>query len=389
MPGGQETPNSARGAGFGLATANIKLTLKSHAGLTPGQISEATMSSPAQAKSMLSASAAIRVVCLAASILSAGTPAASAKILKFGYILSPDSQLGEGEKVFAAEVSARTGRRYTIEDYPNAMLGGELAMMEDVRLGALDLAFITGAPLPRVVPEAGVFSIPFLFRDAGEARAVLDGPIGEEYIQKIDRAGFVALAWGENGMRHITTSKQPIRTPDDLLGLKLRLPQSDVMAAGFGALGAKVEQLAFPRVYGALRSGSVDAEENPIATILSAKFYEVQTSLTLTGHVYDPAIILMSKDAFDALSETDKRVFKEAAAAAAEESRKVAAETEKTGVGILKTKGMSVVENIDKRAFALRASTASPRFEQAFGRDVIERIKIAAQTGQTVKQASP
>ena len=131
------------------------------------------MSNSARSNSRLfsAASPAATVFAVVLGILCVSHPAAAAKILRFGYILSPASQLGEGEKIFASEIAARTGGRYIIEDYPNAMLGGEVAMMQDVKLGALDLAFITGAPLPKLLPEAGVFNIPFLFRDAGEARS--------------------------------------------------------------------------------------------------------------------------------------------------------------------------------------------------------------------------
>jgi tripartite ATP-independent transporter DctP family solute receptor len=258
------------------------------------------------------------------------------------------------------------------------MLGGEVAMMIDVQLGVLDLAFITGAPLPNLLPEAGVFNIPFLFRDAEQARAVLDGPIGDEYLEKLNKRDLTALAWGENGMRHLTNSKHPVRTPDDVNGLKLRLPQSNVMTAGFNALGAKVQQIAFPQVYAALRGGAVDGQENPIGTILASKFYEVQTYLTLTGHVYDPAVILMSNDAFYALSETDRAVFKEAAQLAALESRRVASEKERNGIAALRAEGMAIIEIVDKAAFAKRVSVASPSFEKEFGHDVIERIKAAA-----------
>lgn len=323
--------------------------------------------------------------------LGAGCPCAAAapKILKFGYILSPNSQLGAGEKAFAAEIAARVGSRFVIEDYPNAMLGGEVAMMKDVQLGALDLAFITGAPLPNVLPEVGVFNIPFLFRDAEAARAVLDGPIGDEYLKKFGAHGLVALAWGENGMRHITNSKRPIRTPDDLIGLKVRLPQSDVMTEGFEALGAKVQQIAFPQVYGALRGGAVDAQENPIATILSAKFYQVQSYLTLTGHVYDPAVVFMSRDAFDALSDADKAAFKAAAKKAAAASRRTASEMERDGIAVLKAHGMSVIETVDKEAFAKRVALKAPDFEKEFGADVIERIKRAAADAPAGASAGP
>jgi TRAP-type transport system periplasmic protein len=329
-----------------------------------------------------------KFLCVAALViaLNAGcaTYAAAATILKFGYNLSASSQQGEAEKVFAAEIAAHTGGRYVIENYPNAMLGGSIAMMKDVQLGALDLAFIAGAALSNLSPETGVFNIPFLFRNADEARAVLDGPIGNDYLRKLDQTGLYALAWCENGVRHVTNSKKPIRTPDDFIGLKLRLPQSEVMTTGFKALGADVQKIPFNQTYNALRSGSVDGEENPIGTILSGKFYEVQTYLTLTGHIYDPGVILMSKDAFEALSDADKQVFIEAAKSAARESRKVASELDKTGVAALKAHGMSVIEGIDKDAFAKRISAASLAFEQQFGPEVVERIKKAAAQADTM-----
>ncbi len=314
----------------------------------------------------------------AIAVLPADASLAATRTLKFGYILTPDSQLGKGEQVFAAEIATRTNDRYAIENYPNAMLGGETAMIKDVQLGALDLAFITGAPLPKVVPAAGIFNIPFLFHDAAAARAVLDGPIGEGYLRMFDGAGVVGLAWGENGMRQLTNSKRPIKAPGDLKGLRIRLPQSDVMAAGFKALGAEVEQIPFPEVYGALRGGRADGEENPIATILSSRFYEVQHYLTLSSHVYDPAIILMSQDAFDALSDADKAAFREAARLAARESRVAATTAEQNGIAALKAFGVNVVQDVDRAAFLEAVSTASPVFDHLFGHEAIERLRNAA-----------
>ena len=308
------------------------------------------------------------------------TDQSSAATLKFGYILTPDSQLGKGEQVFADEIAKRTSGRYSIENYPNAMLGGETALIKDVQLGALDLAFITGAPLPNIVPAAGIFNIPFLFRDAAAARAVLDGPIGDDYLKMFDSAGVVGLAWGENGMRQITNSKRPIRTPEDLKGLKLRLPQSDVMAAGFKALGVEVEQMPFPEVYAALSSGRVDGQENPIGTILASRFYEVQSYLTLSSHVYDPAIILMSRDAFAALSDADKAAFREAAGLAARESRSAAAAAERNGIVVLQASHVKVTQDVDRAAFVRAVSKASPIYDRLFGHETIERLREAAQT---------
>ena len=277
------------------------------------------------------AAAVLAFVCLLAP-----ASAQSVKVLKLGYILSTDSQLGAGGTIFADEIAKKTQGRYRIEQYPNSALGGEVEMLKAVQLGTVDLAFITGAPLPNFMPDIGVFNIPFLFRDLAHAHAVLDGPIGQSYLEKFREKGLVALAWGENGMRHITNSKHEIRSPEDLKGLKLRLPQSDVMLAGFKALGADVSPLAFPQLYGALQSGQFDGQENPIATIQSSKFNQVQKYLTLTGHVYDPAILFISIDDFDELlSADDKRSFIEAAKLAGDASRQFAAAAEAKGVSEL------------------------------------------------------
>jgi tripartite ATP-independent transporter DctP family solute receptor len=320
---------------------------------------------------------AASVVALALTMTAAPAAAQSTKTLKLGYILPADSQLGAGGKTFAEEVAKLTGGRYKVEQYPNSQLGGEVEMLKGVQLGTIDLAFITGAPLPNFVPEVGVFNIPFLFRDAKHAHSVLDGEIGQAYLEKFRAKDLVALAWGENGMRHMTNSKHPIKTPADLKGLKLRLPQSDVMLAGFKALGAEVSPLAFPQLYGALQTGQFDGQENPIATIQSAKFDQVQKHLTVSGHVYDPAILFVSIDTFEELSDEDKKAFVAAAKLAGEASRKYAAEAQAKGVATLASAGMQVVADIDRAQFAAAMAGAKPEFEKRFGAELIEKIRTA------------
>jgi TRAP-type transport system periplasmic protein len=318
------------------------------------------------------AGAAIAFVCCVAT---SPAQAQTSKSLKLGYILSTDSQLGAGATIFADEIAKRTQGRYRIDQHPNSALGGELEMLKAVQLGTVDLAFITGAPLPNFMPDIGVFNIPFLFRDVAHAHAVLDGPIGQSYLAKFREKGLVALAWGENGMRHITNSKHEIRSPEDLKGLKLRLPQSDVMLAGFKALGADVKPLAFPQLYGALQSGQFDGQENPIATIQSSKFNQVQKYLTLTGHVYDPAILFMSIDVFDELSVDDSRSFKAAAKLAGDASRQFAAAAEAKGVTELAQAGMQVIKDVDRSTFAAEMAPATPDFDRRFGSGLISKIR--------------
>jgi len=300
------------------------------------------------------------------------TAAAGTRIIKLGYILPKESQLGAGAAAFAKELAARTEGRLRVEEYPNSGLGGEVEMVKAMQAGTVDMGLITGAPLPNFVPEVGAVNIPFLFTDAIHAQKALDGPIGAELLAKFEAKDLVALAWGENGMRHITNSKRPITMPDDLKGLKLRLPQSPAMLAGFKALGADVAPLPFPELYAALETGRFDGQENPIATIAAAKFPKVQKYLTLSGHVYDPAVFLVSKDAWEDFSPEDRDALKTAAKIGAAASRKAAAEAETKYVAQFKSEGMQVVEQVDKAKFAIAAKDAG--FDKLFDPTLIARL---------------
>ncbi|MGH1570500.1 TRAP transporter substrate-binding protein [Methylobacterium sp. P31] len=227
-------------------------------------------------------------------------PARSAThVLKMGYVFVRASQLGAGAAEFARRIETGTKGAWRVEEYPNGAFGGEVEMLDGLRKGELDLAFLTAAPFSSLVPDFGIFDLPFLFRDAAHARALLDGPFGQEYLTKFQEHGLVALAWGENGMRHITNSRRPIREPADLQGLRLRVPQSEITLRCFGQLGVQAAPLGFPSLYGALESGRFDGQENPIATIRAAKFDRIQKHLTLTAHMYSGAVIFASGDLWD------------------------------------------------------------------------------------------
>jgi TRAP-type transport system periplasmic protein len=155
--------------------------------------------------------------------------AKTGQALRIGYILPVQSQLGAGATTFADEIAKRTAGRITLQQFPDSTLGGDVELMKGVQLGSIDLAFVTGMGIPSVLPELGVLNIPFLFNGVPHAHAVLDGPIGESFRARFAAKDLVLLGWGENGLRHITNSKRPIVTPDDLKGLKMRVPQSEVL----------------------------------------------------------------------------------------------------------------------------------------------------------------
>lgn len=304
-----------------------------------------------------------------------GAARASTRTLRIGYILPVQSQLGAGATVFAEEVSKRTGGAISVQQFPDATLGGDVELLKGVQLGSIDLAFVTGMGVPSILPAVGVFNIPFLFNSAAHGQAVLDGPIGKSFRKQFAAKDMIMLAWGENGLRHMTNSKRPIVSPDDLRELRMRVPQSEVLLKGFQALGADPASLPLPQLFEALSAGKFDGEENPIATIRAAKFNQVQKFLTLSGHAYDPAVFLMSPDAFDDLSADEKVSFIEAAKLGGKASRVFAARAEADGVVILREGGMTVQTGIDRASFVAAVAKANPYFESSFGSDLIGQIR--------------
>ena len=229
--------------------------------------------------------------------------------------------------------------------------------------------------MPNFVPDVAIFDIPFLFRDYAHARAVLDGPIGQDMLTKFDAKGIKALAWGENGFRHMTNNKHPVNTPDDLKGLKMRTMENPIHIEAYRQFGILPTPMAFTEVFTALQQGTVDGQENPLSVIEAAKLDQVQKYLTLTGHVYSPAVFLMNKARWDALSDADKQGFLDAAKEGVKANRARVDDDERKAVADLRAKGMIVAENVDKAKFQAALAPAYADFAKRFGQANIDRIK--------------
>ena len=248
-------------------------------------------------------------------------------------------------------------------------------MIESAQIGTLDLVVTSTGPVGNFVPEVAIVDIPFLFKDYEHARAVLDGPIGQDMLKLFPAKGIEALAWGENGFRHITNSKRPINTPADAKGLKVRTMENQVHMTAFRQLGVLPTPMAFTEVFTALQQGTVDGQENPIPVITSSKFAQVQKYLTLTGHVYSPAMILMAKSTYDGLSADEQKMFKEAAAVAAKAMRDKVAAVEANGVAELRAAGMEVITDVDRTKFQEALEPAYAEYSKKFGKDKIDQIR--------------
>ena len=305
----------------------------------------------------------------------ASSTALAQTVMKINISTAQNSHQGVAIDTFAKEVGKLTNGRYKIETFYSGSLGGERESVEAVQLGTQALTFTSTGPIPNFVPEAKILDVPFLFRDKAHARAVLDGPIGDDLLKKFDARGFKALAWGENGFRHMTNSKREVREPEDLKGLKMRTMENPVHIAAYKGLGIVTTPMAFPEVFTALQQGTVDGQENPLSVIMASKFDQVQKYLSLTGHVYSPCIFLMNKADFDKLSADDKKAFLEAAKAGVKANRARVDEDDTKGVAELRARGMDVTENVDKAAFVAKLAPVNAQFEKQFGKDNIDKIR--------------
>jgi tripartite ATP-independent transporter DctP family solute receptor len=234
------------------------------------------------------------------------TTATAQIVMRNAISVAENSHAGEAVVTLAREVEKRTNGRIVIKNFFSGSLGGEREVMEAVQLGTQELGHNSTGPVPNFVPETAILDVPFLFRDKAHARAVLDGPIGQELLAKFESKGFKALAWTENGVRHMTNNKRSVNGPDDLKGLKMRTMENPVHVAAYKGLGIVTTPMAFPEVFTALQTGTIDGQENPLSVILAANFDQVQKHITLTGHVYSPSVYLMNKAVFDKLSKADQ-----------------------------------------------------------------------------------
>lgn len=308
-----------------------------------------------------------------AGIFAAG-PAMAEKTLKMAYALSTSSHYGAGAEAFAKSIESGFGGQYKIQQFPNSALGGEREVIEGLQLGTIDLAIVsTGATL-NFVPKTGVFDIPFLFRDLDHARKVMDSDIGKQMLAEFSKRGLVALAWGEQGFRQLTNNVRPVATPADAKGLKIRTTENPIHIAAFRQLGILATPMAWPEVATALQQGTIDGQENPMSVIVSAKLPQLQKYLSLTAHVYGPALVLMSPNVYDGLSDANKEKFKAAGHESAVAMRKYVDDIEKSGIEEVKKQGMQV-NTVDHAAFVKAVEPVYPQYYKQFGKDLVESIR--------------
>ena len=266
------------------------------------------------------------------------------RLIRFGYGLNEQSNQGRAVNFFAEQVAKNSGGKMKIRAIAAAALGPDTQMQQALVGGAQEMMVGSTATLVGITKEMALWDTPFLFNTAKEADTILDGPIGQKVLDKLQDKGLVGLVYWENGFRNLTNSKRPITKLEDLDGVKLRVMQNEVYLDSFKLMGANAIPLPFSELFSALETKTVDGQENPYNTILSSKFYEVQKYLSVTNHVYSPWIMLVSKKWWDQLSTDEQKVLADAAKASRDFERQDTRAEAAKAVADLKAKGMIVNE---------------------------------------------
>jgi len=292
--------------------------------------------------------------------------------MRLGHYIDEKHPLHEGAKQLAAKVEERTKGQVKITIYPANALGSPPEVVEQVKLGTLDMCINTQGQFEYHVKACAAAQIPFVFDDYGHAHRALDGPAMQWLAPQFEKAGFIHLANWEWGFRNVTNNKRPILKPEDIKGLKLRVPPEFHLQALFETLGAVVTKIAWPELYMALAQNVVDGQENPLSAIWYQKFYEVQKHVALTRHAYACAMPVMSVKSWAKLTAEQQRIFKEEAKRAGDYVRKVLNDEETDLIGKFEKAGLKVTRP-DIKAFR---AAMGPAYEKIFKRYGEDNVKI-------------
>lgn len=274
--------------------------------------------------------------------VSAGTAQAQVITMKFAHFADENHPGHLAAKMFAENVSKRTNGQIKIDIFPNNMLGSPPEQAEQVKMGTTDMGLPTEGQFDKWLKAFGVVMLPFLYDDYAHVHRALDGPAFQWFSQMAEKEGFILLSNWEYGFRNLTNNKRPINTPEDVKGLKVRVPPEMQIGAAFEALGAQTTVIAFPELYMALAQGVADGEDNPVSVVYFMKFYEVQKYLALTKHIYNNMIHTISAKTWAKLTPEQKTIFREESKKAGDWMRHQVESQEGDVVAKMQAAGMQV-----------------------------------------------
>ncbi|MFQ3789368.1 TRAP transporter substrate-binding protein [Halomonas sp. A29] len=276
--------------------------------------------------------------------------------LRFGHLANEQNIWHQAAVRFKELVEENSDGRIEVQIFPNEQLGNEMDVINSIQLGTADIT-ITGESLQNWAPKAAMMAVPYAFRDAEHLRQAVESEIGEQIEAQItERANLVPLAWFERGPRELT-SNRPIRHPDDLDGLRLRVPNVPLFVDTWEALGARPTPMAFSEVFTALQQNTIQAQENPLSLIESASFNEVQDYVNLTGHVRSWIYVVIGRNRLESMPEDLQQIVRDAAQEMQTYQAELFEEDQQRLEQALQERGMEFIE-VDTEAFAEKARPA-------------------------------
>lgn len=327
------------------------------------------------------------VASLVAGLLATTTIAAAQEIsertIKVGIGLTEDHPQAQSVRKFGELVEEASGGKIEVKLFASGTLGNDVTMISALQGGTLEMTVPDTSTLVNIagLEPFGLINLPFLLEKSEQADALLDGPFGQKLLAKLPDKGLVGLGFWENGFRQVTNSRHAIETAEDFAGLKLRVIQNPLFIETFSALGASAQPMPFPEVYTALETGVVDGQENPLATILSSKFYEVQDYAVMSNHIYSVWALLMGKKFWDKLSPDEQALITAAAKEATAFERETIRAYAAKALEELESEGMTVTTLPEAEMAKLREMTQPVReqFTEKFGPTEAQEMMTALQ----------
>ena len=312
-----------------------------------------------------------------AALFAFGAAQAQERAIKFATQNPKGHPIVTGMEKFAEIAASKSGGKIKVQLFPGGTLGSDQHNVSALQGGTLEMVSLNSGILASQAKEFGIYDFPFMFANAKEADAVVDGPFGKMMHDKLESKGIVGLAYWELGFRNITNSRRAINKVEDIAGLKLRVIPNAINVDWVKALGANPTPLPFPEVYAALDQKAIDGQENPVAVINANKFYEVQKFLVISNHQYNPQSVIFSKKVWDTLSAGEQKILRDSAVEATKAQRQASRDAAGGHLDSLKKNGMQVTElsQAELAKFQAAMKPVIAKHSEVVGADVVKALE--------------
>ncbi|MBP2234892.1 C4-dicarboxylate-binding protein DctP [Sinorhizobium kostiense] len=333
---------------------------------------------------MLTRRSFARLAGAAALALTVAMPAwAEPVVIKFSHVVAPDTPKGKGAEKFKELAEKYTEGAVKVEVYPNSQLYKDKEELEALQLGAVQMLAPSLAKFgPLGVQQFEVFDLPFLMNGYEDLRKITDGEIGKSLLAKLEDKGITGLAYWDNGFK-VMSANSPLQTPDDFLGLKMRIQSSKILEAQMQALGAVPQVMAFSEVYQALQTGVVDGTENPPSNMYTQKMHEVQKHATISNHGYLGYAVIVNKAFWDGLDPAVREKLSQAMSESTVYANSIAKQENEAALAAMKASGKTEFRELTEEERADWVEALKPVYDEMSGRvgaDLIEQVRTALGT---------